>query len=45
MWRTRHTTVTVSAARFVVRWERLAIVYEAFCSLACIIICLRELLK
>ncbi len=30
--------------RFVVRWERLAMMYEV-CSLACIIICLRELLK
>ena len=28
-----------------VRWERLAMMYEAFCILACIIICLRELLK
>jgi len=31
--------------RPVVRWERLAMMYEALCILACIIICLRELLK
>ena len=31
--------------RLVVRWERLAMMYEALCILACIIICLRELLK
>ena len=32
--------------RSVVRWERPAMMYEAFCILACIIIfCLRELLK
>ncbi len=31
--------------KLVVHWERLAMMYEAFCSLACIIICLRELLK
>ena len=31
--------------RLVVRWERLAMMYEAFCILACIIVCLRELLK
>ena len=31
--------------RLVVRYERLASMYEAFCILACIIICLRELLK
>ena len=30
--------------RPMVRWERPAMVYEAFCTLACIIICLRELL-
>ena len=34
--------MTVSAAGLVVRWERLAMMYEAFCILACIIICLRE---
>ena len=31
--------------RPMVRWERLAMMYEAFCILACIIVCLRELLK
>ena len=31
--------------RLVVRRERLAMMHEAFCILACIIICLRELLK
>jgi transposase len=29
----------------VVRYERLAMMYEAFCILAFILICLRELLK
>jgi len=31
--------------RPVVRWERLAMMYEAICTLACVIIRLRELLK
>ncbi len=31
--------------RLVVRWERLQIMYEAFLTLACILICLRILLK
>ena len=45
-WRVERTFAWLdNFRRLVVRWERLAMMYEAFCILACIIICLRELLK
>jgi len=45
-WRVERTFAWVgNFRRLVVRYERMASMYEAFCVIACILICLRELLK
>ena len=45
-WRVEKTFARLdNFRRPMVRWERLAIMYEALYILACIIICLRKLLK
>ena len=45
-WRVERTFAWVeSFRRLVVRYERMARMYEAFCIVALILICLRELLK
>jgi len=45
-WRVERTFARLdNFKRPVVRWERLAMMYEAFCILACTSICLKELLK
>ena len=42
-WRVERTFARLdNFRRPMVRWERLAMMYEAFCILACIIVCLRE---